>query len=582
MAFTPFLSRIQSYVQSLRGGTLREEVAAVKARLKEIEDNKAAAEARRLKEIEDNMAKIARIAGRLSVVRESPSKIPSFSRVTGDESNAPAPVTVSTSTVSESQVSQLGPHRSFKPVGTVSRKPVVPLKPLTVSRTFKPVGTRTPSFKPVGTAVSRTPSRTVSRSSVPHQQFTKMNLKCEKYEGTSGCMLRLPANVALINNILKINNDKGENLIGENLIGEFIKFLSQKNIFVKVPKNILDNQTFLYEVKAFTLQKKTLGTSLQKLTSYACFRDTACFEIIFKAGSKVYFNDKNIEKLYLITNEMCNPDPITIAMKQFKENHNEEKKIFQNIAPYLAFLHKDKISHKDIKPDNIVCCKEVYKLIDYGSVDHENPYSRVSQLYSYTSSSEDSQFWLDFEDYNAIIKNIPDANDSDYSIWIVYNLRKLLVESCMENKDMTLPYQIIDKNDVFYSTQMYSDQFALAIVLVEWFFYKNFVKSDGLKWQNPINETIKMCHNILKQGKLHYDNYNVVCKSENRKEFLTTYRTFIFINIEYDAYVGLLIYSLVRNVNFFDNSPLDIVVADSSFSNFSSHGANRLTYEAFI
>ena len=236
MAFTPFLSRIQSYVQSLRGGTLREEVAAVKARLKEIEDNKAAAEARRLKEIEDNMAKIARIAGHLSVVRESPSKIPSFSRVTGDESNAPAPVTVSTSTlfstrvpvpvtstrlstVSESQVSQSGPHRSFKPVGTVSRKPVVPLKPLTVSRTFKPVGTRTPSFKPVGTAVSRTPSRTVSRSSVPHQQFTKMNLKCEKYEGTSGCMLRLPANVALINNILKINNDKGENLIGENLIG---------------------------------------------------------------------------------------------------------------------------------------------------------------------------------------------------------------------------------------------------------------------------------------------------------------------------------------------------------------------------
>lgn len=111
---------------------------------------------------------------------------------------------------------------------------------------------------------------------------------------------------------------------------------------------------------------------LQKIASYGCKPDLLCYHDSFKDLFPHPVYGDYVPSLFILTNEF----PNSINLKKFKDNHKDANKllhtfsllkIFRNLLSALFFLHKIKIAHADIKPENILIDKDLHiQLIDFG------------------------------------------------------------------------------------------------------------------------------------------------------------------------------------------------------------------------
>eukprot|EP01084_Bolivina_argentea_P226411 382476_1 len=87
-----------------------------------------------------------------------------------------------------------------------------------------------------------------------------------------------------------------------------------------------------------------------------------------------HLREHSLTNFHWVVLEYCDPGPISALhkdedQKDVKWAENEVKSIVSNIATALAYLHKEKIIHRDVTPDNIFYHQKqnVYKLGDFGA-----------------------------------------------------------------------------------------------------------------------------------------------------------------------------------------------------------------------
>jgi fused-like protein len=76
---------------------------------------------------------------------------------------------------------------------------------------------------------------------------------------------------------------------------------------------------------------------------------------------KAFEDETNI----VIILELCDEDLFSY-LKRKKLTNEEKKEIFKQIVIALKYIHSENIIHRDIKPQNILMCKGIPKITDFG------------------------------------------------------------------------------------------------------------------------------------------------------------------------------------------------------------------------
>jgi serine/threonine protein kinase len=79
-------------------------------------------------------------------------------------------------------------------------------------------------------------------------------------------------------------------------------------------------------------------------------------------------DDENI----VIVLELCDED-LSSLLKRKKLSSEEKKYIFKQIVLGLKYIHSKNIIHRDIKPHNILMCKKIPKITDFGLAKKVDP-----------------------------------------------------------------------------------------------------------------------------------------------------------------------------------------------------------------
>ena len=159
----------------------------------------------------------------------------------------------------------------------------------------------------------------------------------------------------ILNNRYRIISTLGRGGFGETFLAEDTYLPSHRQCVIKQLKPLANNPQIKYLVEqrfqreAAILEK--LGTDNQQIPKlYAYFSEAGEYYLV-----QEFIRGNNLNHL---------------LQKQKKLSENTVKEILLDLLPVLAYVHSEKIVHRDIKPDNIIIrsSNNLPVLIDFGAV----------------------------------------------------------------------------------------------------------------------------------------------------------------------------------------------------------------------
>ena len=129
----------------------------------------------------------------------------------------------------------------------------------------------------------------------------------------------------------------------------------------------------LYAIKMLNLLRSELSSFQEKIKVIRnLVKNTGLNGLIKIYGDKFVFQKDKDECYYYYIMELGEKDWLKdIKMREKYHLYYSEYELFNIISQLvktLALMQKNNISHRDIKPQNVILCKEAFKLCDFGEI----------------------------------------------------------------------------------------------------------------------------------------------------------------------------------------------------------------------
>lgn len=262
------------------------------------------------------------------------------------------------------------------------------------------------------------------------------------------------------------------------LVGCFVdveqKFSSNKSPFLKESYSASKHfktlqkdekeETDAYQLLVDVFNKESVN--LEEHTTYQHIDGSA----IFRVKMRDTLLSLNMLKWNGMTYEISGLDTLTIILNQkcqgdlFSGSSVDTIKLMHHITPFMQILHRNKITHLDLKPDNIMVCESNkgirYKVSDYGSIKQNRragepftitpPYTHPSLLLTLLDKSSFTE--------NNIVEVINQVQGHELST-------KFLHKTNIWNLYQTYEKAAIQGSSMNDSIYMKSDDYAIAVIL---------------------------------------------------------------------------------------------------------------------
>lgn len=160
---------------------------------------------------------------------------------------------------------------------------------------------------------------------------------------------------------------------------DFFKNFKENELCIKVffRANDIDVQD---ELKSIGLLKKILKDKMTHYTTYANYEGETAFKMTYPKNVKVTVNNSKqsieLSEIQFILLYKCDGD----LVKLFEQTNNDIDiiDVIYDIAPVLSAMHRADYAHMDIKLENIVRCKGMFKMIDFNLVKSTDPIESVA------------------------------------------------------------------------------------------------------------------------------------------------------------------------------------------------------------